>query len=281
MPEPKPNPTSRPCRRSATSSRGSSGCAAAARQPPAPERRPTARRPARRALFRWECGPSGEISWVEGAPRGPLIGRSIARVEEGEGVDEEVERAFAMRAPFRDARFSLPGEGALAGDWKISGVPAFEPSDGRFAGYRGIALREGGPGPDPSRIGQSSLLSDPNSLRELVHEIKTPLNAIIGFAEIIDGQYLGPADRHYRDARGGDRRPGAAAAVGDRRPRFRRQAAVRPQPAGQRHRPRHAARADRRGDAPGRRGQRAAARAGGRAPASAAARSSRRWPSGW
>ena len=149
-------------------------------------------------LFRWECGPSGDISWVEGAPRGPLIGRSIARAEDGEGVDPEVERAFAMRAPFRDARFTLPGEGTLGGDWKISGVPAFEPSDGRFAGYRGIALREGGPGPDPSRLGQSSLLSDPNSLRELVHEIKTPLNAIIGFAEIIDGQMLGPADRHYR-----------------------------------------------------------------------------------
>jgi hypothetical protein len=31
------------------------------------------------ALFRWECGPSGEIAWVEGAPRGPLIGRSIAK----------------------------------------------------------------------------------------------------------------------------------------------------------------------------------------------------------
>lgn len=150
------------------------------------------------ALFRWECGPSGEIAWVEGVPRGPLIGRSIARSEEGEGVDQEVERAFALRAPFRDARFSLPGEGTLAGEWKISGVPAFEPLDGRFAGYRGIALREGGPGLDPSRLGQSSLLTDPNSLRELVHEIKTPLNAIIGFAEIIDSQLLGPADRRYR-----------------------------------------------------------------------------------
>lgn len=150
------------------------------------------------ALFRWECGPSGEIAWVDGAPRGPLIGRSIARSEEGEGVDQEVERAFALRTPFRDARFSMPGEGALAGEWKISGVPAFEPADGRFAGYRGIALREGGPGLDPSRLGQSSLLTDPNSLRELVHEIKTPLNAIIGFAEIIDSQLLGPADRRYR-----------------------------------------------------------------------------------
>ena len=150
------------------------------------------------ALFRWECWPSGEIAWVEGAPRGPLIGRSIARAEEGEGIDEEVERAFAMRAPFRDAILSLPGEGVLAGAWKISGVPAFEPSDGRFAGYRGIALREINGGFDPGLNGQHPLLSDPNSLRELVHEIKTPLNAIIGFAEIIDSQLLGPADRQYR-----------------------------------------------------------------------------------
>ena len=51
-------------------------------------------------------------------------------------------RAFAMRAPFRDGRSRSAGDGAVAGEWKISGVPAFEPADGRFAGYRGIALRE-------------------------------------------------------------------------------------------------------------------------------------------
>ena len=39
---------------------------------------------------------------------------------------------------------------------------------------------------------------DAEALRETIHEIKTPLNAIIGFAEIIDGQYLGPAHRSYR-----------------------------------------------------------------------------------
>src|SRR5437763_13334978 len=48
----------------------------------------------------------------------------------------------------------------------------------------------------------SEILDDQDSLRELVHEIKTPLNAIIGFAEIIDGQYLGPADRRYRERAG-------------------------------------------------------------------------------
>ena len=149
-------------------------------------------------LFRWECGASGEIVWVEGAPRGPLVGRSIARAQELEGdrVDDEVVRAFAMRAPFRDATMTLAGDTSVSGDWKISGVPAFDPTDGRFAGYRGIALREV---PAPAALDHSDVLADPDALRELVHEIKTPLNAIIGFAEIIDGQFLGPADRRYRE----------------------------------------------------------------------------------
>jgi signal transduction histidine kinase len=76
-------------------------------------------------------------------------------------------------------------------------VPAFEPTDGRFRGYRGIALREEEEAPESQQ--PAGLLSDPDSLRELVHEIKTPLNAIIGFAEIIEGQFLGPADRRYRE----------------------------------------------------------------------------------
>ena len=153
-------------------------------------------------LFRWECNPSGEIAWVEGAPRGALIGRSIARPQEQgeEGVDDEVVRAFAMRAPFRDRSMSVPGDGLVSGEWRISGVPAFEPNDGRFAGYRGIALRDT---PAPAAPESSEILADPDSLRELVHEIKTPLNAIIGFAEIIDGQYLGPADRPYRERAAG------------------------------------------------------------------------------
>jgi hypothetical protein len=157
---------------------------------------PTERPP---ALFRWECGPGGDIAWVEGAPRGALIGRSISRSQNGEGdqVHPDVVRAFTLRAPFRDGTLIVAGEGLLSGEWRISGVPAFETTDGRFAGYRGVALREQEEGA-PVEEGPE-FLSDPDSLRELVHEIKTPLNAIIGFAEIIEGQYLGPADRRYRD----------------------------------------------------------------------------------
>ena len=148
------------------------------------------------SLFRWECGPGGNIGWVDGAPRGALVGRSIARAMPDEGVDRDVERAFARRAPFRDASLALPDIGVVAGRWLISGVPAFAQGDGRFVGYRGIARRAEALAAPVVAARPGPL--DPAALRELVHEIKTPLNAIIGFAEIIDGQYLGPAQSGYR-----------------------------------------------------------------------------------
>ena len=179
--------------------RGESALSSAAALPVAP--RPDPAPPAyglhdAPALFRWECGPGGNIGWVDGAPRGALVGRSIARSIPDEGVDREVERAFARRAPFRDATLSLPEAGIIAGRWLISGVPAFAPADGRFVGYRGIARRAEALAPPTLATKPGPL--DPAALRELVHEIRTPLNAIIGFAEIIDGQYLGPAQSGYR-----------------------------------------------------------------------------------
>ena len=157
---------------------------------------PTTSPPEATSLFRWECGPGGNIGWVDGAPRGALVGRSIARAMPGEGVDRDVERAFARRAPFRDASLALPDVGVVAGRWLISGVPAFAQGDGRFVGYRGIARRAEALATSVVAVRPGPL--DPAALRELVHEIKTPLNAIIGFAEIIDGQYLGPAQSGYR-----------------------------------------------------------------------------------
>ena len=168
-----------------------------AEQPPATPRRivPTRHREAAPSLFRWECGPSGEIAWVDGIPRGSLIGRSLANPGEHNGVDQRIQRAFALRAPFREAKLVVHGSGIASGEWKLNGMPAFEPADGRFAGYRGVAVRS-------VEVEDTAPVRPPlddDTLRELVHELKTPLNAIIGFAEIIDGQYLGPADSSYRE----------------------------------------------------------------------------------
>jgi hypothetical protein len=159
-----------------------------------PEIEPEAERqpPESPRLFRWECNEAGEIDWVDGAPRGAIVGQSIAQGSAGAGVNRSVERAFASRAPFHDGLLELPRDASAGGTWKISGIPAFERSSGRFAGYRGVA----------ERAADAIAAADPTSLRELVHEIKTPLNAIIGFAEIISGEYLGPADSAYRQRAG-------------------------------------------------------------------------------
>lgn len=149
-------------------------------------------------LFRWECNDTGEIDWVEGVPRGALVGHSIAHGGKPLGVDRIVERAFESRSPFHDRLLELPSDMAAGGKWKISGIPAFDRSSGRFSGYRGIAER----GLDRAEAAPSVTSADPNTLRELAHEIRTPLNAIIGFAEIISGEYLGPAEGRFRDRAG-------------------------------------------------------------------------------
>jgi len=145
-------------------------------------------------LFRWECDASGQIGWVEGAPRGALIGRSLPGEE---GAPRELVRAFTDRLPFEGTPISLPAP-ALEGEWRLSGIPAFSPVDGRFLGYRGIARRDGDHEEAPPLPARPVAMGNAEALRETIHEIKTPLNAIIGFAEIIDGQYLGPAHRSYR-----------------------------------------------------------------------------------
>lgn len=163
-----------------------------------------AKTPAR--AFRWETGPDGTMGWIEGAPRGPLVGQSIASASQPAffGVDGQAAGAFARRSAFRDARFRVAGEGGAAGDWRISGVPYFDPGHGHFLGYRGSARRP--------RVDEDAAVTtadrdvaglfgtelQPDSLRQLIHELRTPLNAILGFAEMIDGQFLGPASESYR-----------------------------------------------------------------------------------
>jgi hypothetical protein len=164
------------------------------------DERPAAAEPVRHepALFRWESDALGLIAWVEGAPRAALIGRSLAGHAGEALLSEECRDLVARRAPFADV--PLASADPFSGEWRVSGAPAFAPGDGRFIGYRGFARRID---LSPSqRAAVPRAFEGADTLRELIHEIKTPLNAIIGFAEIIDGQYLGPAHRRYRDRAG-------------------------------------------------------------------------------
>ncbi|WP_219893076.1 sensor histidine kinase [Aquisediminimonas profunda] len=166
------------------------------------DHRPAARssqEPERLEFFRFEAGGDGIINWVEGAPRGPLIGISLADMAEpgGYGVDGQAAGACRQRAQFRDAHLTVAGAGEASGAWLLSANPLFNREDGRFIGYRGFAKR-----PGPSLAAPSKLLGDglsPDSIRQLTHELRTPLNAIRGFGEMIESRLLGPVAQHYRE----------------------------------------------------------------------------------
>ena len=203
--------------------------------PPAPVADPTPRTPDYPvpALFRWECGAGGEIEWVEGAPRGPLIGRSIAVADPDEGVDDCVERAFVIRAPFRDCLLELGDDGLMAGEWQISGAPAFAPGDGRFIGYRGIA-RRGQAEPEPLPVRPAGRMpSGPRCASRDDPRDQDAAQCDYRLCRNHRRPVFRPRPQPLSRARGGDRDQRPLVARSRRGSRFRRPAAIG---AGQRQR---------------------------------------------
>lgn len=155
--------------------------------------------------FAFETDAVGVMVWVDQGPRAALIGLSLGDVAlEGEsGPDGHVAGAFARRSGFQNGRFAIVG-GAMAGEWRLSATPFFDPRSGRFQGYRGQArrpyLHEVAARPAVAPMAIHGLPTD--SLRQLVHELRTPLNAILGFAEIIEQELFGAAGDVYRDMAG-------------------------------------------------------------------------------
>lgn len=143
--------------------------------------------------FRFETDAGGVIRWVEGVARGPLIGLSLAHAGRHGAVqvDAAVGGALRARAGVRDVRLEIGGASPVAGAWRIAVEPRFDRASGRFVGMNGIARR---PGRNESAA-PATTASD--SLRQLVHELRTPTNAIAGFAELIGSALLGPVPPVY------------------------------------------------------------------------------------
>lgn len=148
--------------------------------------------------FRFETDAKGVIRWVEGASRAPIVGLSLdfQGTAEGSRVDGVAVGAFRRRAGFSSARMVIEGDSDAAGDWLISAIPVFDPANGRFTGYRGTGRR---PRADERAEPVRAPSTAPDSLRQLVHELRTPTNAIAGFAEMIESQMLGPVSDPYRE----------------------------------------------------------------------------------
>ncbi len=151
--------------------------------------------------IRFETDQYGTISWIEGAPAGAVVGVNIAEpaFDAGAGPDAYGAAAFRQKMPLENTRMRLCGAPAIAGDWRINAAPFFEPASGRFNGYRGILRR-----PNVAEVAHipESDTHDAENIQQLLHELRTPLGAIIGFSEIIEQQLFGPVTEEYRTIAG-------------------------------------------------------------------------------
>lgn len=96
--------------------------------------------------------------------------------------------------PLRTQPVELEGAPAIAGQWLLDAAPWFDPLTGRFLGYRGRMRRAA----STNTLVEPVSESQGDRMRQMLHELRTPVNAIQGFAEVIQQQLFGPTPHDYR-----------------------------------------------------------------------------------
>ena len=171
----------------------SAGAGAAAPQLPLDrEPREGARR--RSELFTFTADVDGKIDWADPPIAPMVVGTDLVRGQDrsAPGPQNAFASAFFNRQPLREAPVELAGADRIAGTWLVDATPRFTRTDGRFYGYVGRFRR-------PADISaQEQAESEADRIRQLLHELRTPVNAIQGFAEVIQQQLFGATPHEYR-----------------------------------------------------------------------------------
>lgn len=140
----------------------------------------------------------GRIAWADAAVAPMTVGMALASRKGDSPARTDIPTIAAMRRrqPVRGGRLVLEGAPAIEGNWRMDAMPVFSPSGGRFSGYRGRMRRLAEPA--PGEAAAEPVDSPADRMRQVIHELRTPVNAIQGFAEIIQQQLFGPTPNEYR-----------------------------------------------------------------------------------
>ncbi|WP_428027651.1 histidine kinase dimerization/phospho-acceptor domain-containing protein [Altererythrobacter sp.] len=145
--------------------------------------------------FGFAADAAGRIEWAETKVAPMVIGkRLISPRRLGEAAfPDQVMRAFSRQLPIKHAEMTLEGAAAISGEWIVDAHPRFARSGGRFHGYVGRFRR-----PPRKDAIDPRIASEADRIRQLLHELRTPVNALQGYAEVIQQQLFGPAPNEYR-----------------------------------------------------------------------------------
>ena len=133
-------------------------------------------------------------------PAGMLVGSRLFATDPSSPVNcnAAMASAFRMRQPITAGRLAIAGADHVAGQWQADGTPNFSHDSSSFTGYllrlrRPMALAFTAPAAP-----QITPEVEADRLRQLLHELRTPINAIQGFAEVIQQQVFGQTPHQYR-----------------------------------------------------------------------------------
>lgn len=146
------------------------------------------------AGFAFAADAAGRIGWATPEVAAMVIGTRLVPPRMAAATPgDPIGRAFARRQPITAAPFVLSGAPAIAGEWTLDARPDFS-FEGHFTGYVGRFRRALA---DPARP-PAPEAREADRIRQLLHELRTPVTAVQGFAEVIQQQLFGPAPHEYR-----------------------------------------------------------------------------------
>ena len=132
----------------------------------------------------------GRVTWCDAGVAPMLMGKRLLS-------GARAKTKLRQRQPLRARPLGLDGAPAIAGAWRLDATPWFDPLTGQFVGYRGRLRRPAGAAtPVPANPPVTD--SEADRLRQMLHELRTPVNAIQLGAEIIQQQLYGATPHEYR-----------------------------------------------------------------------------------
>ncbi|MCL4673316.1 MAG: sensor histidine kinase [Sphingomonadaceae bacterium] len=138
--------------------------------------------------FGFTADTEGRIDWADPQVAPSVVGMRLADCFSADAP------ALPLRLPLQGQLAEVTGAPGVAGAWLVDAAPRFSDATGAFTGYAGRFRRPVEAAANDSTGGDS----EGDRMRQLLHELRTPVNAIQGYAEVIQQQLFGQVPHEYR-----------------------------------------------------------------------------------